>query len=120
MNHIAVVVCLYGLLATVARGQNKPEEKKNPAQKQDKKADVVFKTTKEKFSYARGLTFGRSLKRNGVELNVKAVVQGLIDGLNKAEPKLSAKELSEAIIAYFGHPVSKAYLENIKKVARRF
>ena len=100
MNLNVVALCLFGLLATVTHGQNKPAEKKNPAQKQDKKAEVVFKTAKDKFSYCIGLDYGRRIERDGLQLNVDPLVKGLVDALNKVEPKLSAKELREARIAY--------------------
>jgi hypothetical protein len=110
MNRIVVAICLFGVVITVTEAQNKPGAKKNSAQKQDKGADVVIKTTKDKFSYGLGWDCGRRLKRDGVELNLDLLVKGLIDALNRAEPKLSPEEYREAMIAY-----QKAYLENIKK-----
>ena len=111
MNRIVVAICLFGVVTTVTEAQNKTAAKKSSAQKQDKGADVVFKTTKDKFSYGLGRDCGRRIERNGVELNVDLLVKGLIDALNKAEPKLSDGEYREAMIAYR----RKAYLENIKK-----
>lgn len=110
MKRIVVAICLFGVVTTVTEAQNKPAAKKNSAQKQDKGADVVFKTTKDKFSYGLGQDFGRRLERDGVELNVDLLVKGLIDALNKAEAKLSAEEYREAMSAY-----REAHLETIKK-----
>ena len=110
MNRIVVAICLFGVVTTVTEAQNKTAANKSSAQKQDKGADVVFKTTKDKFSYGLGRDCGRRLKRGGVELNVDLLVKGLIDALNEAEPKLPAEEYREAMIAY-----QKACLENIKR-----
>lgn len=110
MKRIVVAICLFGVVTTVTEAQNKSAAKKNSAQKQDKVADVVFKTTKDKFSYGLGQDSGRTLERVGVELNVDLLVKGLIDALNKAEAKLSAEEYREAMSAY-----REAHLETIKK-----
>jgi FKBP-type peptidyl-prolyl cis-trans isomerase len=100
MHRIATAVCLLGLLINVTVAQDKTANKTDPAKKQTKKADPVFKTVKDKASYAFGLNIGNSFNREGFDLNFDLLVKGLSDALNKAEPKLSDEEIREAMNAF--------------------
>lgn len=48
-------------------------------------------------SYAIGVNVGANLKRDGLEVDLDALVQGLRDGLGGSEPKLSEADMREAI-----------------------
>jgi len=53
-------------------------------------------TLQQKVSYGIGLSLGRSLKRDGLEVDPKLVLQGLQDGLAGREPLVSLQELQAA------------------------
>jgi FKBP-type peptidyl-prolyl cis-trans isomerase FklB len=57
-------------------------------------------TTVEQASYAIGLNIGRNLKRDGVEVNTAAIVQGLLDAISNAKPKLTDAQCQAALEAF--------------------
>ncbi len=58
---------------------------------------VELKTQKDKASYAIGLDMGGSLKKNEIDVNTDALIQGIKDSLTDAKPRLSDQELKETI-----------------------
>lgn len=60
---------------------------------------VELKTTRDQASYAIGLNLGRGIKRDGLELNATSLVQGLMDGINAAQPKLTDEQCRAALQA---------------------
>jgi FKBP-type peptidyl-prolyl cis-trans isomerase FklB len=56
-----------------------------------------LKTEKQKFSYTVGFQVGQSLKRDGLELDVKAFSQAVEDVLSGAQPQLSMDQMKAAI-----------------------
>jgi FKBP-type peptidyl-prolyl cis-trans isomerase FklB len=54
---------------------------------------------KERFSYAVGLQVGQSMKHQGAEIDSKALVQGVQDGLSGAPAKLTDEEIKAAVQA---------------------
>jgi len=60
---------------------------------------VELKTQKDKASYAIGLDMGGSLKKNEIDVNTDALIQGIKDGLTDAKPRLSDQEMKETIAA---------------------
>lgn len=62
------------------------------AQGGDKKSLAGFKNEDEKVSYAIGLNIGRSLKQQGVDVDMAALMQGIQDVLKNKKPRLSRQE----------------------------
>ena len=56
-----------------------------------------YKTNIEQASYAIGLNVGGSIKADGLELHVDALVQGIRDALANAEPRLTEDQISAAL-----------------------
>jgi FKBP-type peptidyl-prolyl cis-trans isomerase FklB len=52
-----------------------------------------FEDETTRINYSLGYQIGGDFKRQNVELNAEAVVQGIADALSDAEPKLSAEEI---------------------------
>lgn len=55
-------------------------------------------TTEDRASYGIGLELGRSLERQGVEVNVDALVTGLHDGLSGTEPLITDAEVQTSML----------------------
>jgi FKBP-type peptidyl-prolyl cis-trans isomerase FklB len=62
-----------------------------------KKGTLELKTTRDQASYAIGQNIGRSIQNDGLELNVAALVQGLMDALNGAQAKLTPQQAQAAL-----------------------
>jgi FKBP-type peptidyl-prolyl cis-trans isomerase FklB len=58
-----------------------------------------LKTTLEQASYAIGLNIGRNLKRDGLDVNTAAIVQGLLDALGNVKPRLTDEQCQAALAA---------------------
>ena len=59
-----------------------------------------LKETRDKASYAIGLTMGSDFHKNAIDVNADAVAAGLKDGLAAANPRLPDKECKEALTAW--------------------
>ncbi len=59
-----------------------------------------FKSTLDQASYGIGISIGRNLKSQGLELNVEALIQGLKDSFANAEPRLTQAQMSAALEAF--------------------
>jgi FKBP-type peptidyl-prolyl cis-trans isomerase FklB len=57
----------------------------------------VFKTQKEKISYAIGMEMGKGLKGQGMDVDSSVLAQGLKDALSGAKPQMSEEELKQVI-----------------------
>jgi FKBP-type peptidyl-prolyl cis-trans isomerase FklB len=73
------------LLANIAIGQDSAASK--PA----------LNTTEQQASYAIGLSIGRNIRSDGVEVDVAALLRGLQDALTKASPLLSEEQCRAAL-----------------------
>ena len=62
--------------------------------------DVIPKTDDEKFSYAIGYQIAESVKQQGFEINVDALIQAIRDDLTGTPLKVSEPEMQAAIVAY--------------------
>lgn len=62
------------------------------AQGGGKGAAAGFKNEREKFSYAIGLNIGRSLRQQGAEVDLTALMRGVRDVLENKNPKLTRQE----------------------------
>lgn len=59
--------------------------------------DVELSTEQQKFSYAIGYQIGQSLQREGIEVEVPALVQAITDVLTGAQAKLSPAQMQAAV-----------------------
>ena len=64
-----------------------------------KKADLELKTTRDQASYAIGLNIGKSIKNDALDVNSAVLVQGLLDALGDAAPKLTPQQAQAALEA---------------------
>jgi len=81
MKHIVTaMLCIGFFCATCLAGEN-----------------VELKDQKDKESYAMGYRFGESVKSQGLEVNVEAVVAALRDSLGNVKPALSQEEMERAL-----------------------
>ena len=78
-------------------------------------ASSELKDVKTKASYAIGLTIGRSMKKQGVDIDAKLLAKGLMDVFSDAKPLLTDKEV-EAVIEEFQNEIN-AKLAAAAKVA---
>jgi len=63
--------------------------------------DVKLETDIQKVSYAYGIDVGKTVEKQGMsELNYTAFKQGLKDGFNGREPKLSDEEIQKVMKSY--------------------
>jgi len=72
---------------------------------EDKKADApegaeVFKTLREKVSYAVGLNLGMSFKQEHMKVDADMVARGIRDVLEGHKPLLTAEQIKEAVVSY--------------------
>ncbi len=75
--------------ATAAKPAQSPEDK--PA------APVLFKSDKEKNSYAVGLNIGLGLRKQPVDLDAASVLRGMKDALSDSKPLLTPDEVGAAL-----------------------
>ena len=78
-------------------------------------ASSELKDVKTKASYAIGLTIGRSMKKQGVDIDAKLLAKGLMDVFSDSKPLLTDKEV-EAVIEEFQNEIN-AKLAAAAKVA---
>ncbi|MEJ2680494.1 MAG: FKBP-type peptidyl-prolyl cis-trans isomerase [Gammaproteobacteria bacterium] len=60
----------------------------------------TLNTDLEKASYAIGLKYGESMKRDLSELDVNLIIRGLSDGFNAKKPLLTEVETAQALTAF--------------------
>lgn len=65
-----------------------------------KKAQLDLSTTQLKASYAIGISIGKSLKADGLEVDIATLTEGLRASLTDQEPQLSVPQIREAISAF--------------------
>ena len=63
---------------------------------------LVLKTDKEKQSYALGMNVGKSLKKDGVDIDPKIVARGIADTLAGGKTVLSDEDARAALVALQG------------------
>lgn len=63
-------------------------------------AQEPLTSDKQKFSYAVGVQIGNNLNSQAMEIDTKALIQGVTDTVNKAELKLSIPEMEQAVATY--------------------
>jgi FKBP-type peptidyl-prolyl cis-trans isomerase FklB len=58
-----------------------------------------FKSSKQKYSYAIGFQIGTNLKREGADVDVQAIAQGIKDVLTDAKLSVSMEDMQAAVLA---------------------
>jgi hypothetical protein len=94
-----------GNAATAPKQDAKKTAKSDAATDDAKKSpksddESPFKSLTDKASYAIGLNIGRSLKGEGVEVDIAALTRGIKDSLGSAKPLLTDKEIQETMIEF--------------------
>jgi FKBP-type peptidyl-prolyl cis-trans isomerase FklB len=108
MKRMGMAVLALGLLACgVAHAQQAPAKAPaappakapaaGPASGQAPTMAPVFKTQKEKTSYAIGMEMGKGVKAQGIDVDSAILLQGLKDALTDAKPQMSEAELKQVI-----------------------
>jgi FKBP-type peptidyl-prolyl cis-trans isomerase FklB len=108
MKRMGIAVLALGVLAGGVRAQQAPAKApaappaKAPAAAAAPAAQAptsaqVFKTQKEKISYAIGMEMGKGVKSQGIDVDPSIVQQGLKDALSDAKPQMSEEELRQVI-----------------------
>src|SRR5439155_3147960 len=65
-------------------------------------ATQALKTDREKASYAIGANIGKSMKKEGVDLDPALVARGIKDGISGAKPLLTDEQAQAALVAFSG------------------
>lgn len=79
----------------------------------------LFKSDKEKLSYALGMNIGNSLKRANFEVDLDVLIQELRDAMAGATNRMSDQEAQQTIMAY-QQEKRKQLLEKNKKEGEEF
>jgi FKBP-type peptidyl-prolyl cis-trans isomerase FklB len=112
MKRMGMAVLALGLLACGVRAQQAPVKApatppaKTPAAApaagaagQTPTPAPVFRTQKEKVSYAIGMEMGKGVKAQGIDVDPAILAQGLRDAMSGAKPQMSEEELKQVITA---------------------
>ncbi|MGA2107246.1 MAG: FKBP-type peptidyl-prolyl cis-trans isomerase [Syntrophorhabdales bacterium] len=83
----------------------------------EKAAPAAPKADMDKVSYVIGLTVGREMKTQGVELKTDAFVKGLNDSLSGAKPSLTDAETQQIMASFRAELVAKQEAETKKQGA---
>jgi FKBP-type peptidyl-prolyl cis-trans isomerase FklB len=129
---VAVAALAFGLIplgnaqaqqTPAAGAQTTPATKPSPAtaakpaqSSGDKPAvPVLFKSDKEKDSYAVGLNIGLGLRKQPVDLDTASVLRGMKDALSDSKPLLTPDEVGAAINELQGEAQKNAEERNMKE-----
>lgn len=78
---------------------------------QDQQGDSAKpESNMDRASYGIGMNMGKSLKKQGLDVNTKMLVRGLLDAVNGKEPALNDEELNEAF-AFIQKQIQKKQAE---------
>jgi len=87
MKTIAILALSIALLPCVSQGQDKTNK-------------TQLATQKEKVSYSIGLSIGTTWKKQGVEVDLEPLLQGIKDALAGTNPLLTEQETKEVMTAF--------------------
>ena len=93
MNRFWIPVLACALLAAPAAAQNNSA----PRGAGDRQP---LETTRDKASYAIGLQVGKNMAQQRMDLNPAMVARGIVHGLQKQEPLLTAGEIQAVMQAF--------------------
>ena len=85
------------------------------SQSPEKGAPMELKTQKDKASYSIGVSIGKNLKDQKVEIQTDILVKGLLDAYTGAKTQLTEKEMGEVLTAFQQEIMAKAQEEASKK-----
>lgn len=85
------------------------------SQSPEKGAPMELKTQKDKASYSIGVSIGKNLKDQKVEIQTDILVKGLLDAYTGAKTQLNEKEMGEVLTAFQQEIMAKAQEEAAKK-----
>ena len=88
------------LVIALASPALRAQEKEQPKEPVKSEQNAAPKTLKEKVSYGIGLSIGKNLKRQAVDVDVSRLIQGLKDALSDSKPLLTDSEVREAMEAF--------------------
>ena len=85
------------------------------SQSSEKGAPMELKTQKDKASYSIGVSIGKNLKDQKVEINTDILVKGLLDAYTGAKTQLTEKEMGDVLAQFQQEIMAKAQEEAAKK-----
>jgi FKBP-type peptidyl-prolyl cis-trans isomerase FklB len=85
------------------------------SQSSEKGAPMELKTQKDKASYSIGVSIGKNLKDQKVEINTDILVKGLLDAYTGAKTQLTEKEMGDVLTQFQQEIMAKAQEEAAKK-----
>jgi len=85
------------------------------SQSSEKGAPMELKTQKDKASYSIGVSIGKNLKDQKVEIQTDILVKGLLDAYTGAKTQLTEKEMGEVLAQFQQEIMAKAQEEAAKK-----
>ena len=85
------------------------------SQSSEKGAPMELKTQQDKASYSIGVSIGKNLKDQKVEINTDILVKGLLDAYTGAKTHLTEKEMGDVLTQFQQEIMAKAQEEAAKK-----
>lgn len=85
------------------------------SQSSEKGAPMELKTQKDKASYSIGVSIGKNLKDQKVEIQTDILVKGLLDAYTGAKTQLTEKEMGDVLTQFQQEIMAKAQEEAAKK-----
>ena len=85
------------------------------SQSSEKGAPMELKTQQDKASYSIGVSIGKNLKDQKVEINTDILVKGLLDAYTGAKTQLTEKEMGDVLAQFQQEIMAKAQEEAAKK-----
>jgi FKBP-type peptidyl-prolyl cis-trans isomerase len=85
------------------------------SQSSEKGAPMELKTQKDKASYSIGVSIGKNLKDQKVEIQTDILVKGLLDAYTGAKTQLTEKEMGDVLAQFQQEIMAKAQEEAAKK-----
>lgn len=80
-------------------------------------ADKNLKTVEQQASYTLGTDLAKNFEQQGVEIDIKALVMGMEDVMNKKQLRLTEKEMQDSVMAVKEQVLAKQ-AEKQKKIAQ--
>ena len=106
MKRFAIPFCCLVVIVGWAYAQDKNDAKPK-ASKEDPKAaakkkddSIELKTLKQKVSYGIGLNIGRSIARDGLDIDADLLAQGIKDIMADKKPRLEDEEVRAALVEF--------------------
>ena len=85
------------------------------SQSSEKGAPMELQTQKDKASYSIGVSIGKNLKDQKVEIQTDILVKGLLDAYTGAKTQLTEKEMGDVLAQFQQEIMAKAQEEAAKK-----